>query len=168
MYSSWKRPKLRIPKSKSEWVWDIIGYSCYIASVILLIFNWQTLPDQVPAHYNALGEVDRWGSKMELLILPIVGASTIALMQVFEKFPETHNFPSRLNESNAKEFYLVSRKLLNQLKNICSIIFALLLYESVSTALGWGDGLGIWFLPLAIVGTGFPIIRGILKQKKIK
>ncbi|AZV40910.1 hypothetical protein BAOM_0199 [Peribacillus asahii] len=36
-----------------------------------------TLPEEVLAHYNALGEVDRWGSKWELLILPGVGAFII-------------------------------------------------------------------------------------------
>lgn len=28
------------------------------------------LPDRIPAHYNAAGVVDRWGSKYELLIFP--------------------------------------------------------------------------------------------------
>lgn len=30
------------------------------------------LPDQIPAHYNIYGEVDRWGSKWEIFILPII------------------------------------------------------------------------------------------------
>lgn len=77
----------------SEWIGDIIGYSFYLGSLIFLIYNWNGLPDEVPAHYNALGEVDRWGSKMELLILPLVGAFSAVLMQLFEKLPESHNYP---------------------------------------------------------------------------
>jgi uncharacterized membrane protein len=165
---TWKRPKIQLPKTKTEWVWDIVGFSCYLASILFLVLNWNTLPDRVPAHYNALGEVDRWGSKMELLILPLIGAFLIILMQVFEKFPETHNYPDRMNESNVESFYLLSRKLINQLKNICLIIFALILVESVSIALGWWGGLGIWFLPLLILGTLFPIMRYIFKQRKIQ
>ncbi len=30
----------------------------------------QFLPDRVPLHYNFAGEIDRWGSKWELLLLP--------------------------------------------------------------------------------------------------
>jgi Protein of unknown function (DUF1648) len=52
-----------------------------------LSYKWNGLPDEVPAHYNALYEVDRWGSKMELFILPIVGAFIALLVQWFEKFP---------------------------------------------------------------------------------
>lgn len=39
-----------------------------IASCIALLF----LPDLIPTHYNIKNNVDRWGSKYEILILPIV------------------------------------------------------------------------------------------------
>lgn len=39
-----------------------------IVSLVALIF----LPDQIPAHYGAEFTVDRYGSKYEILILPIV------------------------------------------------------------------------------------------------
>lgn len=168
MSNSWHRPKLTIKKSKSEWVWDIIGYSFYIGSIIFLVYVWGDLPEKVPGHYNAQGEVDRWGPKGELIILPAIATFLLILLSVFEKFPETHNYPSRMNESNIEQFYLLSRKLLNQLKNICLIIFAVILYESVSIALGWGSGFGIWLLPMIILGTIVPIIIGFLKQRKIK
>lgn len=38
------------------------------ASVVALLF----LPDLIPAHYNIENKVDRWGSKYEILILPVV------------------------------------------------------------------------------------------------
>ncbi|MBP2078418.1 putative membrane protein [Oceanobacillus polygoni] len=130
-----KRPKLIIPKNKSEWVWDGIGFPSYIGSILLLIINWDSLPDQVPAHYNAIGEVTRWGAKWELLILPSIGVFILVLMQLFEKYPEMHNYPQRLNATNAEQFYQNSRKMINQIKNICLILFAYILYASVSIAL---------------------------------
>lgn len=165
---SGERPKLKIPKTKNEWIWDIIGFSFYLGSIIFLIIIWEALPREVPGHYNALGEVDRWGSKWELLVLPGIGALILLLMQTLEKFPEVHNYPKRFNKSNAKHFYLNSRKLINQLKNICLIIFALILFESVSIALGWNNGFGIVFLPIAIISLGISIVIGIMKHKKIK
>lgn len=168
MVNSWGREKIEIPKTKGEWIWDIIGYMFFIGSIILLVFVWSSLPEQVPGHYNAAGEVDRWGSKIELFILPGVGLFTAILMQIFERFPEMHNYPARLNESNTEQFYLHSRKLLNRLKNICLILFSLILYESISIAMEWGNGFGKWFLPLALVGTFLPIVHGLIQQRKIK
>lgn len=165
---SWERPKIKIPKTKSEWIFDIIGYSFYLGSIIFLIFIWGALPKEVPAHYNALGEIDRWGSKWELLVLPGVGAFILVLMQILERFPEIHNYPKRFNKANAKQFYLISRKLINQLKNICLVIFSLILFESVSIALGWSDGFGVVFLPITIIVLGLPIVIVIIRYKKIK
>lgn len=168
--NSWGRPKCKIAKTKNECAWDIIGYLFYIGSIVFLISVWSKLPGEVPAHYNAVGEVDRWGSKWELLILPSVGLFIIILLQFFEKHPEMHNYPQRFNESNAELFYLQSRKMINTLKNICLIFFALILIESVSIALdwGWGNTFDKWMLPLLIVGTGIPIVIGIMKQRKIQ
>ncbi|ASK64090.1 hypothetical protein CFK37_18985 [Virgibacillus phasianinus] len=168
MTNSWERPKLKVPKTKSEWILDIMGYSIYLGSIIFLTIIWGMLPEEVPGHYNALGEVDRWGSKWELLILPGVGVFILLLMQTLERFPEVHNYPERFNKSNAKQFYLNSRKLLNRLKNICLVIFALILFESVSIALGWSDGFGVLFLPIAIIVLGIPIVIVVRGNKKIK
>lgn len=33
-------------------------------------------PDQIPAHYNIQGQVDRWGSKYEYLILPFLNLAS--------------------------------------------------------------------------------------------
>lgn len=168
MSNSWGRPKINIPKTKSEWVWDIIGFLSYFGSIIFLVVLWSDLPEEVPGHFNAVGEVDRWGAKGELLILPVVGAFLTLLMQVLEKSPEVHNYPKRLNESNAEQFYLCSRKLVNQLKNICLLLFSFILFESISIALGWESGFGKWFLPIMMIGTGIPIIVGIMAFRRIK
>lgn len=167
MPNSLDRPMIEIEKTRSEWIWDIIGFLFFIGSIIFLLSVWNTLPDQVPTHFNAAGEVDHMGSKWQLLILPGIGIGIALFMKFVEKHPEIHNYPARLNESNAEQFYLQSRKIVNQLKNMILIIFTLILFESVSIALGWGGGFGEWFLPITIVGLGVPIVLGIINQSKI-
>ena len=43
------------------------------------------------------------------------------------KHPEWHNYPKRMNEENVEQFYLLSRKILNQTKNLCLIIFSVII-----------------------------------------
>lgn len=162
------RPVLKIPKTKTELVWDILGGTIFLGAIIFLIFYWGQIPDQVPGHYNAAGEVDRWGSKFELFILPIIGLFLWFTLVILERFPHVHNYPERLNESNAEAFYLNSRKLLNSIKNLCLIMFAYLLVQSIRVALGWTDSLGMWFLPVLLAATFIPIIIGMVRSSKIK
>lgn len=51
---------------KNEW-------PCIVATIlpfIYLAYIWNDLPEQVPMHWNFAGEIDRYGSKSGLLILP--------------------------------------------------------------------------------------------------
>lgn len=168
MFSSTKRPKIKIPRTKSEWFWDIIGFSIYFGMIVFLIVVWGKLPDQVPAHFNAAGEVDRWGSKWELMILPLVGFFSTMMMMGFEFSPEMHNYPKRFNESNAKAFYLNSRQMINRLKNMILITFSLIMFDSITIALEWNAGLGIWLLPIILILTFLPMVYSLIQRRNIR
>lgn len=162
------RPILDLPKTKREKVWDWIGGGIFLASIFYIFVIWGKLPDEIPGHFNGAGEVDRWGSKIELFILPFVGSFLWILMGLLEKAPHMHNYPARLNESNVEVFYLSSRKLLNEIKNLCLILFALISFQIVRIALGEAQALGWWFLPIILIGTAILIIKGLVAMSKIK
>jgi len=52
------------------------------AGVIALPF----LPEQIPAHYNAAGQVDRWGSRYETLIFPAMTVLIGLIMLTASKY----------------------------------------------------------------------------------
>lgn len=41
-------------------------------ALVLVLAALPFLPDSIPAHYNAMGQVNRWGSKYETLIFPVL------------------------------------------------------------------------------------------------
>lgn len=55
-----------------------------IGSAVLMVF----MPDTVPAHYNFAGEIDRWGSKYENLIFPVITVLVGAVIAFIAKKPE--------------------------------------------------------------------------------
>jgi len=54
------------------------------------------------------------------------------------------------------------------MKNFCLMLFAVISCEMVLVALGKTDGVGWWFLPLVLIGTGIPIAKGLIAASKIK
>lgn len=161
------RPIIHIPKTKIEKISDCVGFGLFFLSLLYVLINWNVIPEKIPAHFNGSGEVDRWGSKYEIIILPIIGIFQFVLMSLLEKAPHMHNYPKRINESNVEQFYLQSRKLLNVVKNLCSIMFAYLIVQIVRVSKGDIQSLGIGFLPILLVVMTIVIIIGILQQKKI-
>ncbi|MFJ7915110.1 MULTISPECIES: DUF1648 domain-containing protein [Lysinibacillus] len=162
------RPILKLPKTRYEKIGDFIGGGLFILSIFYIVVMWGQLPEKIPGHFNGAGEVNRWGSKIELLILPFIGILLWILLGLLEKIPHIHNYPARLNESNVEAFYLNSRKILNEIKNLCLIIFTAISFQMVRIALGEAESLGWWFLPLVLIVMAIPIIRGIVVATKIK
>ncbi|KOP81008.1 hypothetical protein AMS59_00755 [Lysinibacillus sp. FJAT-14745] len=162
------RPILNLPKTKYEKIWDYIGGGLFVLSILYIFVMWGKLPEEIPGHFNGAGEVDRWGSKIEVLILPFIGLFLWILLGLLEKAPHMHNYPARLNESNVEAFYLNSRKGLNEIKNLCLILFAAISFQMIRIALGKVENIGWWFLPIVLIVIAIPIIKGIIATTKIK
>ena len=53
--------------SKSKSFTEAIILAIILTPAVYLAFVWNALPEEVPMHFNAKGEVDRYGSKDELI-----------------------------------------------------------------------------------------------------
>lgn len=47
---------------------------------VYLAYIWPSLPQSVPMHWNASGEIDRWGDKSETLMIPILMTGLVYLL----------------------------------------------------------------------------------------
>ena len=144
------KPVLDIPKTLLEKTLDGITGIIYLVGIIYTVVVWNQLPDQIPAHYNGLGEVDRWGSKWELIILPVIAALLAVFMTFLEKHPEWHNY-MKLKENNIEFQYKNSRLMMNVLKNECVLLFTFLTYKTEQIAMGNTDTIGTAVLPIFLV-----------------
>jgi len=128
------RPEMSLPKTTLQKIANGIGYGVFIISVLYSILNLPTLPSDVPIHFNFAGEVDGWGSKYVLLLLPFIGVVTVLALAAVEKRPHMHNYPQHINETNVRQFYEISIRTANLIKSGTLIIFGLLQIEIVLAA----------------------------------
>ncbi|MGB1211538.1 MAG: SdpI family protein [Lacinutrix venerupis] len=91
---------------------------------IYLAFIWNVLPEQVPIHWNANGEIDGWGSKATLLIIPFI--LPVLIYVILSLVPKID--PKQKIEATSKKFYNI--KLLLTL--FMSILALFILYSSKS------------------------------------
>jgi uncharacterized membrane protein len=72
--------------------------SCVAMSAAL----WSRVPDRMPVHWNAAGEVDRYGSRLEgLLVLPALAVGIWALMTALPSLDRTGNLDNSRPALNA-------------------------------------------------------------------
>lgn len=62
-----------------------------LAGIVYVAVRYAQLPAEIPSHYNFYGEIDGYGSRGTLWIMPVVGILCDALMLAVSFFPQTWN-----------------------------------------------------------------------------
>lgn len=161
------RPKIEIETTSMQKILNIIGYTIFIASAIVSLMYLPSLPDTVPIHFNLAGEADGWGSKYILLLLPFIGIITLLPMESLEKKPHLHNYPSSMNEHNMKQYYAISMRTMNLVKNGTLVLFGLLQIEMVLAALESEFSFGITFIVIIVVLLFLPMIWHFMSIRQV-
>ncbi|WP_033543767.1 DUF1648 domain-containing protein [Planococcus sp. CAU13] len=145
-----KQPVIKMGKPLLAKFLDAVTVIIFLAAIIYLIVQFPVLPEQVPAHYDATGSVDRWGSKMEMLILPAVGIGLWILMTILERHPHLLNYLN-LREDNIEAQYRNGVLMMNVLKNECVLLFSYLIFQGVWMATEDVQQIDNWILPIFLV-----------------
>lgn len=142
---------------------DIICIALLFGMSIYLLISWGNLPDKIPGHYDALGNIDRWGSKNELIVLPIISWIMFIGISVLERYPKVWNTGVKVTEENVYRVYSTLYDMIKTLKLMLVIIFSFLTINSIHM-----NNLPKIFLPIILVLIFGNLIYHLIKLYKIK
>lgn len=129
-----EKPKLDIEKLAVAKVFDVLVIALFAAALVYLFWYWNQLPDQIPAHFGVDGEVDRYGSRVELFLLPIIGIVMWLGMSLLEKYPHTYNYLN-LRPDNVEVQYRYGMLFMNVIKNLSTLLFVFLIWQTTDIAM---------------------------------
>ena len=152
-----------IKRSKYDVTINLICLLLLSGLVVYLLINWSDIPDKIPGHYNAMGEVDRWGNKGELLFLPIIGWIMYIGITVLQHFPQVWNTGVTVTEENKARIYPILKNIIGTTKLLVVGVFVIL---DINSALA--KSLPIWFLPIFLVLMFGSIIFSVVKLTRAK
>lgn len=150
-------------KTKYEIAVNVVSLLLLIGTLIYLGINWTTIPEKIPGHYNASGEVDRWGNKTELFFMPVMAWILFGGLSVAERFPKLWNTGVQVTEKNKERIYPIFKNLLVTVKLLIVVVFTFLTINSIQ-----GNNLPIWFLPVYLILMFGSIIYFPIKAYKVK
>ena len=152
------RPKIRPPRKTGDRVLEAIAFVALLYGLVLVLQSWSALPQTIPTHFNAKGEADGWGSKGMIWLLPAISVVMIPMMLWLRRYPWLSNVPWEINEENALQQYGLIVRLQSLLACVVSLLFLILLYDTISIAGGGTSLLGWWCITIFVGGTIAPII----------
>lgn len=131
----------------------------------------QFMPDRMPAHYNFAGEIDRYGSKYEKLIFPVVimlmTAAWLGAIAAMNKKSRRRDLDEKQRKdaaANVKALYYVA---------IASTLFETavqcgLLYQDFQAVKGGADGLNADYYKISgvIMGISIVVVANVVPKVK--
>ena len=159
-----ERPKIRIGFSLFDFIIGIAGFAAVVAMWITLLVTYFRLPDVIPIHYNGVGEADHFGSKSNIIILPVIATVLFAAMIIFSRFPHLMNYPVKITENNASFQYGNMARMIRCLSLALVLIFEYIFLHTVMNTGENTGGLGIWFTPVFLAIIVIPVIYFMVRS----
>jgi uncharacterized membrane protein len=141
-----RKPPQSLRATGFDYAVNILSLLILIGTCLYLIAIWQTIPDQIPVHYNAAGQVDRMGSKGSVVALPVVAWGMYIGITILEKFPRLWNTGVAVTAENSERVYRVLKQMIGGTKLLMVAVFACL-----SLASARGTDLCAWFTPVSLI-----------------
>lgn len=133
---STNRPKIKVPLERIDIILELIVLALVLLTWGYVITSYSQLPEIIPSHFNAKGEVDGYSGKNSIWFLAILTTVLAAGMHVLTKFPQIHNYTETITEDNALFYYRKSARMLRFVNIFTTLVFVYVVYSVIESAKG--------------------------------
>ena len=140
-------------RSRYDWLLEIISLVALLWAFYPLFFYGRIGEDMlIPIHYNVAGEIDGWGGRHFLWIIPLIALVFYIGLSLFEKFYKRAGYTLKATEKNAQYLYRQRVRFSRHMKVLSLLVFACLNNSSYAIAIGKGSGLNRFVIILLMGG----------------
>lgn len=167
-YNKSYRPRLAITPTSTDKLLDILGYLVLAALLVVPLLYINQLPDEIPTHFNGLGEADAVGGKNSLCWLPGLGVLLFLILTLLLRIPHHYNYPVTLHEQNAEIQYAMALTLMRNIRFFTTGLFLAATIKTIAISLGKSAALADAFVWIGLLAVIIVPIYYILKARKYK
>lgn len=122
-----KKPKIEVKPTATDKKLILIGWGVVTLNFIVVLMFYFDLPETIPVHFNLKGEINGFGSKSILWIIPAISAALYLITSILalKLKPYYMNYPVKVTEKNAKELYALGIRMLAVMNLTTVTIFLL-------------------------------------------
>lgn len=161
-----ENPKLEIPISTTGKILEAIGLLLIAALWYYALSHYSQLPDIIPTHFTGSGEVDGYGGKWTIILMPVIGTLLYICMAWVSRYPHKFNYMVTITEENAFKQYSIVTSMFRVLRIAIAILFFFICYTTVQAGLGQTDIFGKWHM-LIVFGLLFvPVFYFLIQSSK--
>lgn len=150
------------PTTLWQRVLGILSPALLLGTVVYILIRWPHLPEQIPLHYNIAGEIDGYGGRGMLLLMPVLGLVTDGVVALVGRFPKSWNTGARVTLYNRVRVYRLVRDLMAELRLAMALFFGgFAVYQSLLPEHFSGNVIGLLTLLMFV-----PIVRYFVRLRR--
>ena len=132
------------PSTLWQRILGILSPVVLLGSIAFILIRFPSLPEQIPTHYNMAGEIDGYGGRFSLLLMPLIGLVMDASLVLVGRFPKSWNTGVRITLYNRVRVYRLLRDLLAELRFTTALFFGgFAVYQSLMPEHFSGNVIGL-------------------------
>jgi hypothetical protein len=156
-------------KTAYDKILEVVAIALLLGSFYpLLFYNSIDSNTLVPIHGNFFGEVDRWGDRSNLWIIPLIGLGLYILMSISQKYPTIINYPCKITEKNANYIYRMGVQLVRHIKVFITLTFTYISNIFYRMAIGKDAKLNMFIVYMLFAGIFLLVIIYTIKMRRYK
>ena len=137
---------------------NILCLLIMIGTIVWLVAIWDKIPEEIPTHFDYAGNPDSYGSKTEIIVIPIFAWILYGVMAFVELIPGAWNTGVKVTPENQARVYEIIKGMLVFLKLYIVCLFTLI---TIFSALA--KSLPVWLLPVELIVIFGTIIVSIVR-----
>ena len=150
------------PTTLWQRVLGILSPALLLGTVVYILIRWPHLPEQIPLHYNIAGEIDGYGGRGTLLLMPVIGLVSDAVVALAGRFPKSWNTGTKITLFNRVRVYRLVRDLMAELRLAMALFFGgFAVYQSLLPEHFSGNVIGLLTLLMFV-----PIVRYFVRLRR--
>lgn len=137
-----------------RWFWEAVQIGLIVAMFAVAAIRWMSVPDRIPVHWNAAGQVDGYGGRFEgLLLMPLIAVGLYLLLLLIPRVD-----PARRNYAAFAGTYLLVR--------VSLVVYLAFLALVTQLAIGREESVPVGSLVFGAVGVLFIVLGGAMGRLK--
>ena len=123
-----------------------------IGTAVYVGLSWESIPDTIPLHYGAGGEVTEYGKKSDIWLLVGIDIVMVLLVDVISWFPSLWNLPAKTPKN-----FMISKYMIEAMGLIIALFLGSMIVIS-ARGIEAPMGLFIGFVVVIIMVTVVPLL----------
>lgn len=161
-------PPLRPELTATDRILEMMALLILATLWIMAVFDYPSLPETIPTHFNIKGDVDGYGSRLTLMIIPAMVTLIIPGMLWLSRYPHIFNYIVKITPENQLPQYRLATRFIRGMAAGLGIIFLLILWMMIASAKSSQvPSMALILLPILAISF-IPLIVYVVMSSRLK